>query len=178
LIKTIVTFTTKNYLPNRAAVKQLANCQFTSEYFDSEKKQNVEFKCNEQALDLGLYCRFHDRNYLQNSLSEVYKQHDKNVMDELMIKVNDSIANNKALLCIGYHLPDITIKENFTQPVYFIQCNFQGRADFSSAKFSGEADFSCKFNRETHFNYVLFEDGKKILFESEDLSKVLLQTRI
>ena len=53
------------------------------------------------------------------------------------------------------------------------QANFSSakfsEADFSSAKFSGQADFSITF--KDNFNYVLFEDGKKILFGIEDLSQ-------
>ena len=49
---------------------------------------------------------------------------------------------------------------------------FSRRANFGSAKFSGEARFSGTFEGNAYFNYVLFEDGKKILFAIEDLSKV------
>jgi uncharacterized protein YjbI with pentapeptide repeats len=46
------------------------------------------------------------------------------------------------LRCIGYYLPDITIKENFIEPVYFSKCEFKGVANFSEAKFFAEANFS------------------------------------
>ena len=45
---------------------------------------------------------------------------------------------------------------------------------YARSIYSGEAYFSieCEFNDIMHFNYVLFEDGKKILFEKENLAKV------
>lgn len=60
----------------------------------------------------------------------------------------------------------------FSKKADFYSTIFSGEVEFSSAKFSGEADFSSTFKDKAFFNYVLFEDGKKILFgEIEDLSK-------
>jgi len=56
------------------------------------------------------------------------------------------------------------------QRVDFSSTKFS-EADFGSAKFSGKADFSSVFIKDkVYFNYVLFEDGKKILFGIEDIS--------
>jgi uncharacterized protein YjbI with pentapeptide repeats len=60
----------------------------------------------------------------------------------------------------------------FSNTVSFFENEFSNKANFSHAKFTGEAEFSGCFNGRAYFNYVLFEDGKKILFETEDLSKV------
>ena len=61
----------------------------------------------------------------------------------------------------------------FSEKADFYSTQFCGEAEFSSAKFSGEAEFSTStFKAKAYFNYVLFEDGKKILFgELEDLSQ-------
>jgi hypothetical protein len=59
----------------------------------------------------------------------------------------------------------------FSGGAYFISAKFSGEANFDSAKFSGEANFSDTFKDGASFNYVLFEDGKKILFDGiDDLS--------
>jgi uncharacterized protein YjbI with pentapeptide repeats len=82
----------------------------------------------------------------------------------------------------------------FHQEAHFSSAEFSGEADFSAAKFYGEADFSAaKFSKmanfhsagfsaeakfgglmedQAFFNEVLFEDGRKIQFKIEDLSKI------
>ena len=59
-----------------------------------------------------------------------------------MLKVRDSVDNNKTLFCIGYHLPDIKINENFAKPVYFLKCKFLERTDFDGSIFQSSIDFS------------------------------------
>ena len=63
------------------------------------------------------------------------------------------------LFCIGYHIPDITIKQaTFTKPVYFSECEFQGLADFSETRFSELANFlSAKFAAEANFSFANFQ---------------------
>ena len=59
--------------------------------------------------------------------------------------------------------------------LYLLRLSYRcisARADFSSAEFSGETSFKSEFKDMAYFRYVLFEDGKKILFEAENLSKV------
>jgi hypothetical protein len=122
----------------------LAKCQFNTEYVDFERGMDSSYNCDskdEDILPSGL-CIFHDENYLKED-EDNRKEHEQKVRDRLMSKIYDSIAQNEALFCIGYHLPDITIREvNFTKPAYFSKCEFQGTADFSEASFQGTADFS------------------------------------
>jgi hypothetical protein len=47
-------------------------------------------------------------------------------------KVRNCINKKEPLFCIGYYLPDITIKEKFIEPVYFSDCRFYGKADFGA----------------------------------------------
>ena len=124
----------------------------------------------------------------------------KKVRDRLEAKVRNSIKQNEPLFCIGHHLPDITMKQaNFTKPVYFSECEFQGLANFYLATFSAQAHFSGAnfqgvtdfnqtaffdrayfsdsqglgtFNGEMRFNDTLFEAKEKIIFEVQDLSNV------
>src|SRR5207248_2961376 len=124
-----------------------------------QKIEDDDYNCDskdEDILDSGL-CIFHDENYLQDKNN--HKEHEQKVRDRLEIKVRNSIDQNEALLCVGYHLPDITIKQgNFTRPVYFSECEFQGLANFSLAKFSAEADFnSARFSAEANFISANFQ---------------------
>lgn len=75
-----------------------------------------------------------------------------------MDKVKESITNNKALLCIGYHLPDITIKKvNFTIPVYFTKSIFHGNVLLEDSIFDEEFDMSdTELLQETSFWMVRF----------------------
>jgi hypothetical protein len=105
-------------------------------------------------LDSGL-CIFHDECYLQdkNNLAEREREVTKRLMD----KVAHSIDCNKALFCIGYRLPGIEIKGNFTTPVYFSHANFSAPANFSAATFSARAYFtSAKFFGEANFSAATF----------------------
>ena len=120
----------------------MATCQFTAKYYDYKSHAEVDYSCDskdDEILDSGL-CIFQDENYLQDSNNQ--KEHEQKVRDRLMVKVRNSIDKKEALFCIGYHLPGITIREvNFTKPVYFTNCEFQGKADFFRAKFSAVAYF-------------------------------------
>jgi hypothetical protein len=91
----------ENLLPNRYIIKQLAKCQFNTKYYDYESKAEVDYNCDSKDEDIlasGL-CIFHDENYLQDKDNPI--EHKQKVSKTLMDKVNDSIANNKALFCIS-----------------------------------------------------------------------------
>ena len=178
----------------------MAECKFTTKYLDHEQSEYADYNCDskdEDILDSG-WCIFHDENYLQDK-SNNYKEHEQKVRDRLEAKVRNSIDKNEPLLCIGYHLPDFTINGNFTKPVYFMECEFRGKADFYEATFSAEANFTSAkfqgvtdfnkapffdrtyfsdrqglgtFNGEMRFNYTLLEAKEKIIFEVQDLSNV------
>jgi hypothetical protein len=109
----------------------------------SSRDNNVE-----DILDSG-FCIFHDNNYLQHYLFSFREERKRNIIKKLMMRVKESKENKKPLLCIGYHLPDVTIKETLTLPVYFTKCEFEGVADFSESSFEAQADFtSAEFSRE------------------------------
>ena len=120
----------------------MAECKFITEYWDHERSEDVDYNCDskdEDILESGL-CIFHDENYLQDKNN--HKEQEQKVRDRLEAKVRNSIDQNEPLFCIGHHLPDTIFKQaNFTKPVYFSECRFQGLADFSLAKFSVEANF-------------------------------------
>ena len=63
-------------------------------------------------------------------------------------------------------------KAQFGKATNFREAEFTGDANFREAEFTGKASFSGAFHGKTSFNYVLFEDGKKIFFETDNLSNV------
>src|SRR5919198_1276259 len=92
---------------------------------------------------------FHDEEYYLPG----FKEQEQKLREGLMSKVDYSISQDKALLCTGYYLPDVTIKRNFVKPVYFMNCKFKGMADFPRSTFFKEADFStAKFSAETYYS--------------------------
>ena len=96
---------------------------------------------------------FHDEEYYLPG----FKEQEQKLREELMSKVDYSISQDKALLCTGYYLPDVTIKRNFVKPVYFMNCKFKGMADFSRTTFFGEADFSsATFSGNANFSGATF----------------------
>src|SRR5205823_6410566 len=126
------------FLPDQSILKQLAICQFTTDYWNYETDARVDYKSDsedEDILDSGL-CIFHDENYLQD------ENNSQKIVNKLMLKVSNSISQKEGLLCIGYHLPDVTIRNvNFAKPVYFSKCKFLGELDLYRANFAGLADF-------------------------------------
>jgi hypothetical protein len=109
----------------------LPNCKFTSQYYDYEIRDWVNFDCQEEdPLASGL-CIFHDKGYLlQCKINN--EEHKRKVLDRLKDKVNDAISNKKPLFCIGFHLPDfslsdLSISKEFTKSVYFSGSQFISR---------------------------------------------------
>ena len=104
----------------------MAECKFTTKYLDYERSEYAYYNCDskdEDILDSGL-CIFHDENYLQDKNN--HKEHEQKVRDRLETKVRNSIDQNEALLCVGYHLPDITIKQgNLPDQYIFQNVNFK-----------------------------------------------------
>jgi hypothetical protein len=160
----------------------MPKCQFIIQYYNYEIRKIVGLKCDgRRAFRLCVYI-FHDKNYLQDKIN--YEEHKRKILDRSKHKVNHAISNNEPLLCIGFQLPgfslwDLGINKVFTEPVYFSNSQFLGKADFSEANFQGQAyfnnsEFSGKtyfsgyFNDKTKFNYVLFEGKEKIIFDIEN----------
>jgi uncharacterized protein YjbI with pentapeptide repeats len=165
----------ENLLPNQAIVKQLAKCHFKSPYYDYERHISSIYNCDskdEDVLDSG-YCIFHDEYHLRDYLFTRYLE--KKFID----KVKDSIIDNRALYCIGYYLPNITIEGKFNKPIYFTKCKFQGNAEFlgaifqntvvfDSAKFFVGANFrSATFSGRANFSNAEFHGGQANFYKAE-----------
>jgi len=137
----------------------LPKCQFTSEYYDYEIKNSVDFYCDdEEALSSG-FCIFHDKHYLQDKINN--EEHKRNVLEKLKHKVDRALSYSEPLLCIGFQLPEFSLSDlsnnlsnskEFTKPVYFSGSHFYEKADFARANFEGGASFyNTKFEGETLF---------------------------
>jgi uncharacterized protein YjbI with pentapeptide repeats len=142
---------------------QLAECQFKSILYD----KFPYLRCKEEALERGL-CLFHDETYLSHS-----KKNEGTVRERLLTKIDYSMAEKQPLSCIGYHIPDIEVKNRigFSAPVYFTDAIFHGSATFSNLSFA-YSDFSnTTFNGVT-FNLVTFS-GQTSFFNAKFLGKTL-----
>jgi uncharacterized protein YjbI with pentapeptide repeats len=136
-------------------------CSFTESYTDIETGEEQRFECKEHALDTAdtRLCIFHDENYLQDKANQ--DQHKKLVREEFYNKVKDSIIKNKAFVCIGYHLPDVTdvtIVKDFPKPVYFQNAKFYGKAIFRDAKFHGVSFHRTQFRDDANFRGACFKE--------------------
>ena len=104
------------------------------EYRDPHNlKASKRFRCDITAVGSKEVCLFHDKTFLQD------KKHPDNM--QLAIDVFTSLIRDKnsdsscdIIECVGYHLPDIEIREQFTKPIFFIKCKFL-ELDFSRSCF-------------------------------------------
>src|SRR5918912_3858405 len=132
----------ENYLLNQIIGKQLAKCQFTTEYWDHERRIPVNYECSEdnEILESGL-CILHDKNYLQDQVH--HEDQEQKVIQKLKDIVSDSIFYDKPLLCIGCYLPNIDFNQfHFDKPVYCSQSKFIGRANFAQCIFQQKVSFA------------------------------------
>jgi uncharacterized protein YjbI with pentapeptide repeats len=155
-------------------IEYLARCTYVKDYYDWGKDTN-HFECNEEA-DENRFCIFHDEGYLKNS--ENLAAHEQNILSRFKQKIRRCVSKDEPLLCVGYHLPQIEVKERFTQPVVFDDAKI-GFADFSECKFLSSVNFggteflydaiftetefhgnayfgSCKFQQSCNFDSAVF----------------------
>ena len=141
-------------------IKYHERCHYkNTDYVSLNGKERVElfhagYECDENAIEDKEFCIFHDNQF--------HLTHPQEVIERLMEKIEDSIKYNKALYCIGYHIPPVRIRKSFHQPIYFEKAIFHGKADFHHSQFKvanfrdaifHEVDFS-----ETEFEYGLFSN--------------------
>jgi hypothetical protein len=60
----------------------------------------------------------------------------------------------------------------FHGEAFFYGAIFTLEVDFNRSTFSTRAYFSGEFNGLTYFNYTIFEEPSKVIFDLHDLSKV------
>src|SRR5215813_11143199 len=99
-------------------------CGFTTKYWNYESQAEIDYSCEEDSQGNSGKCIFHDEDYLQLCLGNALEEKKSNVRTQVEDKVKKSIAQGEALFCIGYYLPDVIIRGNFTNPAYFNECRF------------------------------------------------------
>jgi hypothetical protein len=137
----------------------LANCQFTTIYWDYEIDKTVNFNCQEEPLVSG-FCFFHDKDYLHDKTD--YDEYKRKVLERLRYKVNHAVSNKQPLFCIGFHLTDfslsdLSISKESTKPVYFNGSQFFGKTDFSGSKFQEVHFDNANFQGEASFHGANFQ---------------------
>jgi hypothetical protein len=144
----------------------MERCKFLSKYFDLESKQYIPFNCDEPPLPEANYCIFHDEHYYLKDPEEVIKK--------LHQKLENSLQNGP-LLIIGYNIPEVSIRTNFSVPVYFNKSKFHGICTFRDATFDHSASFEdCEFNDMTKFELVHFQyvDFSRVIFNEANFIRV------
>jgi len=161
-----MTFQSNIFNVVRAKLGIMGKCRFNSKYYDYSALAPKNYECEEGALSSG-FCIFHDRNYKNN----------KKRSEKIYKKIRTALEKDESLFFIGCHFPDIKIKENFANAVYFTKATFTDtdfsnskfhKVDFSGAKFQNanfskvffeESDFlGVEFNGETDFSNTIFKD--------------------
>jgi uncharacterized protein YjbI with pentapeptide repeats len=117
-------------------------------YIAPEENYHVDYRCEEKALDSG-FCIFHDENYLSNS--SVFEARCDTIRNRLNELIDEHNINSKPLRCIGYHLPDILIKQKFKGDLIisdskihsanFTGSEFEGKVQINNSEFSGQVSF-------------------------------------
>ena len=129
-------------------------CKYRAKYFDYEKGI-VSYHCPRPAVTDKGFCEFHDPDY--------WREHKAEVRHKFERIVERALKEKEKLLCIGFHLPSVTVKGQFEKPVYFSGAKFHERAVFSDAEFHERADFSdAKFSSEALFVHT------RLIFSTED----------
>jgi uncharacterized protein YjbI with pentapeptide repeats len=138
----------------------VARCRFETDirYYDYRTGKYIPYLCTEPEENNTGLCVFHDENYLKDLQNR--EANEQNLRRKLSIK----LAGSESLICIGYHLPDLSFEElqfdksvnfsgaEFTGSANFCRARFTGRADFTRARFTGRADFRwAQFNKEANF---------------------------
>ena len=146
----------------------MSKCKYENKYLDYNKNKYETFCCQEDQLKSG-YCIFRDDKFLISN-----PENKKLIIEELKNKIKNCIDKHEVLICIGFHISEIKIKDNFSIPVYFNSAIFHGHVSFSESEFMDNADFSySKFLDpvQTDFSRTKFL-GKVAIFEGAEFESV------
>jgi uncharacterized protein YjbI with pentapeptide repeats/succinate dehydrogenase flavin-adding protein (antitoxin of CptAB toxin-antitoxin module) len=109
------------------------------------------YECTEPAVRDG-YCIFHHPEY--------WKEHKEEVKEKFMEKVEEAVHNNKPLLCIGCHLPEIDLSGiHFNVPVFFDHTVFHEQAIFDRATFTYVSFSESTFEEKAIFSGAQFNEA-------------------
>lgn len=131
-------------------------CGYRTNYYSEENYKECEFKCNNNIEDELVYCIFHDNDLngklKKTDIDQIKIEYNK----ELSNKIENCIKRNEELLCIGYILPELNIKEKtFPKAVYFTKAKIYGDTNIINNQFQ-----SVFFNNTKFTNQVTVRDNK------------------
>jgi uncharacterized protein YjbI with pentapeptide repeats len=109
-------------------------------------QKSLFFECNEDVILERKFCIFHDD--MHHSFNE------NEIRDKFIHKLNYHNQNNINLICIGYNIPSLTIKESIKIGISFIKSNFYGELRINSIFYDDISFVDCQFN-----NYVDFSNS-------------------
>ena len=106
------------------------------------------YKCSRTTVDGAEYCVLHDGSYLD-------KGGDASMP---LAALMEEVDHSRRL--VGFYLPAFSLTgREFSAPLYFEQCIFQGTVDFSHANLNAELTFnSCRFAAGAKFTRAKFKD--------------------
>lgn len=88
---------------------EIKECIYTVDYFNYENQTFNIFKCHEESID-GKYCIFHVSPKFQIDSQQLFKRFNE--------KIQEGIENNTTILLIGYNLPKLYFKMQFSENQY------------------------------------------------------------
>lgn len=92
-------------------------CEFHSGYFDPVSNEPKLMTCELREHTPGKhFCIFHDPEYLKYQ-KDTEDDHSSAVEAELIKRIEKSQSEKIPLICVGYHLPSISITEKFHETV-------------------------------------------------------------
>lgn len=106
----------------------MTTCTFKKYYLNEETGRKELFECPEQ-IKYNNVCIFHDTSLIPKLKNIGFDDLKFEINLRLANKIEESIKHNKELLCIGFNLPEISIKQKkFSKSVYFNEVNVYGES--------------------------------------------------
>lgn len=151
-------------------------CKYKACYLNLESNKRKKFMCRNPAISSCL-CKFHEPEYLT-------RETEKEIVMLFMHKMKNAMKQKRPLMCIGYRLPQIIVKnKKFAKSVYFAKAIFEDVIRFEGTTFKSAVQFSeSQFKRGLRFSRTIFEDqvdfsdakinGSSLIFDSTFEEKV------
>jgi len=136
----------------------LSECSVSRNYLDFDTGKGEPYSCENPVWRRGK-CKFHGKYYLINKNKGEFEIEFKRILDKAK-------SEDKALKCIGYHLPSIELSKlcqvDLDVTIYFTDAKFHGKLDFSKINFKKQISFEDSIFFETvSFSGSIFDEEVK-----------------
>ena len=136
----------------------MPECSVSRNYLDFDTGKGELYSCENPVWRRGK-CKFHGKYYLINKNKGEFEIEFKRILDKAK-------SEDKALKCIGYHLPSIELSKlchgNLDVTIYFTDAKFHGKLDFSKIIFKKQISFADSIFFETiSFSGSIFDEEVK-----------------